>query len=284
MSPKTAARPWITGTALCWGSVPQADLMQLVDLAARHGFPEVSVRPSQFTQSSVDRERLVAQCRRLGVAVGVIDALMTHLPGSAGPDRAPTSWRRHMVGLEECLEAAVGLGARTLNIAHYLGDPSADRGAMAAAVHEVADRCATHGIGVSVEFIPGTGIPDLGAAADIVRRTDHPSVGILFDVWHFLRSGGTPGEVAALASGEIVEAQISDRVPPPPGEAYVPMTGRLAPGEGTAPLAELVREVRRNAPDAVLGVEVFTADAGDPDTTTAQLAAATRRLLSTVGS
>lgn len=57
------------------------------------------------------------------------------------------------------------------------------------------------------------------------------------------------------------------------------MTGRLAPGEGTAPIAEIVRSLGVVAPDVVLGVEVFTADIGDPEETVAHLSAATRMFL-----
>ncbi|MGR6581195.1 sugar phosphate isomerase/epimerase family protein [Rhodococcus qingshengii] len=269
----------IEGTALCWGCIPHADLIQLAELARRGGFPEITVHPSQYSIVKSADSRVRERLDDLGVTVGVIDALMTYLPGSARLDEVPPHWRKLMVDLDECLEAAEALHARTLNVAHFLGDPTVKRNALASAVRQVADRAAEVGVRVSLEFIPGTGIPDLGAALDIVRRADHPGVGILFDTWHFLRSGGTPTQLAEVTHEQVFEVQISDRVQPGRHDPYVPMTGRLAPGEGTAPIAEIVRALGVVAPDVVLGVEVFTADIGDPDETLAHLSAATRMFL-----
>jgi hypothetical protein len=69
----------------------------------------------------------------------------------------------------------------------------------------------------------------------------------MFDAWHFLRGGGGPRHIAPATSGQVFEAQISDRREPPPGP--------------------------------VLGVEVFTAEAGDVAATVAHLAEATRLFL-----
>jgi hypothetical protein len=38
----------LTGTGLCWGSAPSAELLELAAAAARHGFPEIAVTPGQY--------------------------------------------------------------------------------------------------------------------------------------------------------------------------------------------------------------------------------------------
>ncbi|WP_158506323.1 sugar phosphate isomerase/epimerase family protein [Tomitella biformata] len=262
------------GTALCWGCVPEAGLVELATLAARHGFPEISVRPAQYFRARREsgwREQLAGT----GVSIGVVDGLVGYLPGSDG---AAADAERH-ASLDGCLEATVDLGARTLNVAHYLGDPAVEEAVMAAEVREIADRAAQAGTRISMEFLPGTALPDLATALRIVERAGSPAAGVLFDTWHHLRGGGTGADLAGLEPGQILEAQISGRRTPAPGEVYAPMTGRLAPGDGDAPVAELVRALRAAEPDLVLGLEVFTAERGEMDRRVAHLAAATRKFL-----
>lgn len=266
-------------TALCWGCIPGTSLLQLAEAAARHGFSEIHVQPGQYLDAGMEDAALRARLDDLGVTVGVIDALMSGLPGLPDPDDVRPEWRHQFqIGLDDCLRAATALGARTLNVAHFLGKRT-DLDLMGEAVRKIAERAAEAGVRVTLEFIPETGFPDLETTLAIVERSGRSDVGIMFDTWHFLRSGGTSGQVEALQQQKIFEVQISGRRRPLPGEAYVPMTGRLAPGEGDEPIAEIARALRRADPDLVLAVEVFSAERGDPDATVAGLAQATRAFL-----
>lgn len=273
----------LAGTALCWGCVPELDLIALAESAARHGFPEIAVQPGQYFHARTDpdwRRRLGAT----GVRVGVVDALMGYLPGAPDPTRVPASLREsYSRSVEECLEAAVELGARTLNVAHFLGRTDVTVDEMATAVAALGALAENRGVRVCLEFIPDTGLPDLETTLQVVERVDSPSVGVLFDTWHHARAGGTPDAVTPRAAARVIEVQISGRRPPPETETYVPMSGRLAPGEGTAAVAEIVRRLHATSPDLVLGVEVFTTERGEPDTRVGRLAAATRTFLATTG-
>ena len=269
----TASREHLGGTALCWGCAPDAGLIELAEAASRHGFPEISVRPSQYLRARRDptwRERLEAT----GVTVGVVDALLGYLPGSPPPDRVDPARE-----LDGCLEAADELGARTLNVAHYRGDPVVDVDRMAESVRTLAAEVGRTGLRISLEFIPGTGLPDLATTLQVIEAADSPGTGVMFDTWHHLRAGGTSGEIALTPPGSIIEAQISGRRTPDPAEVYVPMAGRLPPGQGDAPVAPMIAALRGVAPDVVLGVEVFASENRDPDATVSRLARATSRFL-----
>ena len=121
------------------------------------------------------------------------------------------------------------------------------------------------------------------AALDIAARTRRPDVGVMFDTWHFLRGGGNPGDLGGIGPNLVFEAQISDRPENADQAPYVPMAGRLPPGEGEAPLVAIVQSLRRASPDLVLGVEVFTAENGGVDATVAHLAETTRTFLDRIG-
>lgn len=262
------------GTGLCWGCAPDAGLIELAEAASRHGFPEINVRPSQFLAARRDptwRERLEAT----GVTVGVVDALLGYLPGSPPPDGIDSARE-----LDVCLETADELGARTLNVAHYRGDPEVGVDQIADSVRALAYRVGRTGPRISLEFIPGTGLPDLATTLQVIEAADSPGTGVMVDTWHHLRAGGTTGEISLAPPNSIIEAQISGRRTPNPSEVYVPMADRLPPGEGDAPLARMVAALRGVAPDVVLGVEVFASENRGPDATVARLARATSRFLS----
>jgi sugar phosphate isomerase/epimerase len=268
---------------LCWGSAPNAELVELAAAAARHGFPEIAVTPGQYLRAGAPDADIRRRLAAWDVSVGVIDALMSPLPGAPRPADVRPEWREPFgYSVEDCMAAAAGLGARTLNMAHFLGTP-APLDDMAEAVRLVAAAAAERGLRVALEFIPGTGIPDLPTALDIATRTGRPDVGVMFDTWHFLRGSGSPRDLEGIGPSLVYEAQISDRPGHPDEAPYVPMAGRLPPGEGEAPLVAIVQALRRASPDLVLGVEVFTGENGEVDATVAHLAETTRAFLERIG-
>jgi sugar phosphate isomerase/epimerase len=112
---------------------------------------------------------------------------------------------------------------------------------------------------LTLEFLPESAIPDLAHALRLTRAIGADNLAILFDVWHFARTGGTLEALQALPEDAIGGLQISDRIAPPPGSAYAPMSGRLLPGEGELPLTTwLPALLRRQRRLTAIGVEVFS--------------------------
>jgi sugar phosphate isomerase/epimerase len=111
---------------------------------------------------------------------------------------------------------------------------------------------------LTLEFLPESAIPDLAAALRIVQAVAADNLAVMFDTWHFARSGGTVAQLAQVPGRLIGAVQISDRREPAPGTSYAPMSGRLLPGEGELPLIELLRVLMARAAPATVGVEVFS--------------------------
>jgi hypothetical protein len=80
---------------------------------------------------------------------------------------------------------------------------------------------------------------------------------VVVDALHFSRSGGVPAHVRAVDRSMFRYAQICDAAPamPPPhdtaGLIREARTGRLLPGEGGLPLAELVAALPDGLPLAI---------------------------------
>jgi len=282
MPSSNAAAPLPVG--LCWGNAWNATLPELIDTAGKHGFGTLAITPPAYRRWR-ERGGTEAQLRDMlaaaGTRVAVIDPLMRGLPGMPAPEEVPEHFRDGFHHDEAyCYEVAIASGAHIINIAHFLGKVT-PLPELAEAFGRIAERAARHGLAVSLEFIPDTGMPDLLTAKALVEMVKLPNLGIMLDTWHLLRSGGTVEQIRSLAPGAIIAAQLSDRTPPPPGTAYVAMQGRSLPGEGQAPLADILNAVFANNPHISVELEVFNAElrAMTADQSGERSASATRKWL-----
>jgi sugar phosphate isomerase/epimerase len=162
-----------------------------------------------------------------------------------------------MASEEDGYRAAEMLDCPVVNVAHFTGKP-VPLDEMSQALAAVCERSSKRGFEVTLEFIPGTGLPDLVTALKIREMVGAPNCSIMLDPWHLARSGGTLEQVQAAPPGSIGGLQLCDRTPPPPGQPYVPMSGRDLPGEGKLPLTEIVQAAMRNRPGVTAEVEVFS--------------------------
>lgn len=108
---------------------------------------------------------------------------------------------------------------------------------------------------VTLEFIPGTAVGDLAAAAAAARHVGRPEFGVLVDTMHLVRSGSTAADVAALPVGVVTYAQLCDcpRVSPYASYAEEAKYERLPPGEGEFPLADILQALPAGL---VIGLEI----------------------------
>ena len=97
----------------------------------------------------------------------------------------------------------------------------------------------------------------LAHAASIVAKAKRANASVLIDALHFSRSGGLPAHVKQVDPALLRYAQICDasaEIPAPtdtPALIREARTGRLLPGEGALPLAELVAALPAGAPLAI---------------------------------
>jgi sugar phosphate isomerase/epimerase len=249
---------------LWWGTVEGASLLELIDAAGAHGYAQISVSPVLYFGAREEGHTDLALRHRLadaGVRVATIDPLIAGLPGSRPPELVPRRFRATFeYGVNQCFAAAAALEAPALNIAHYLGDPTPVP-ELVDAIGAVARRGAVEGLAVLVEAIPEGGIPDLATAAEIVEAIDEPHVQLMFDTWHWWRTGASIDVVAGLTPGRIRTVQTSDAPLPTRGSGIAPPSpDRLQPGEGVIPIVELLRLAIANNPAVEIGPEVFDRD------------------------
>jgi sugar phosphate isomerase/epimerase len=160
----------------------------------------------------------------------------------------------HPVGIPEgFLEVSARLGARHVLV--MSAEPEETR--TIERFSELCERAAAYGLNVGLEFAIYTGVHTLAHAVHVVRRSRRSNASVLIDALHFSRSGGVPSDIAVVDPALLPYAQICDASADMPAPGDTPAlirearTGRLLPGEGVLPLAELVAALPATAALAV---------------------------------
>lgn len=163
------------------------------------------------------------------------------------------------------VDAAIAIGARNVLAASRMPLTPAviDRfGAL-------CDRAAQGGVTVVMEFLPIFAVRSLGDAVAIIRGAARPNSGVLVDTLHLARSGGTLADLLAVETGMFPYLQLADAPADPPpdgikGLLWEALHGRLLPGSGSLPLAEVLQAVPEVAVSVELRSERLRADYPDP--------------------
>jgi len=224
---------------------------ELVTVAAEAGFRTVGIRLTATPSVGVppydvlhDGPVLRETLRRLAdTGVAVLDTEFLRFE----PDQP--------VGVPDgFLEVSARLGARYVLVMSAEPDEARTLDRLCA----LCEQAATYGLQVCLEFAIYTGVRTLAHAAEFVARSKRTNLSILIDALHFSRSGGLPSHVAQADPALFRYAQICDASPemPAPDDTSSLIrearTGRLLPGEGVLPLAELVAAL---PPDVPLAIE-----------------------------
>jgi sugar phosphate isomerase/epimerase len=231
-------------------SMRRANLVELAEAAAGAGYRYITTTTWLFEAAPLSGPALRRRIEDTGVEVSMIDGLTTALPGAppAGPERR---------SFEECVQIAHAVGATCINLVHIGGVPT-PIAELGDAFGDVCRRAAAEGLRLVIEFLPGTGIADFQTGLAVVRHAGQANGAVLFDSWHFARSGGKLEEIDADAAKWIGALQLSDRTPDQDLVPYVPMTGRKIPGRGALPLARMIAPVLAAHPELPVGVEILS--------------------------
>jgi sugar phosphate isomerase/epimerase len=158
------------------------------------------------------------------------------------------------------LELGARLGARVVVAFHFHG---AEADAAPDVLAHLAEVTAEYGLGVNLEPVAMGQTRTLAQARDLIRASG-ADVGILFDTWHLVRSGGGVAQIREIEPELIRYVQVNDGLSWIPEEQMVPesLRERLYPGEGAFPLIELLKAVPRDVPWAIETPSLRRAKAG----------------------
>ena len=263
---------------LCSGTLGKASLAEKCAAAVAGGFRALTLWPDDVARAR-SAGLGFAHVKRLlsdhGLVVADLDPLLRWLPGETIPPGIAAATEPEFYAIAEAL------GARSLNVAQGFGTHvELDRAAEALA--GVCDRAREHGLLVTLEYLPWSGIPDAATALAIVERTGRANATLMIDTWHTFRGPTDDAQLRALPGARVGSVQLND-APAAPSENLVAetMQARLLPGEGAIPLVRWLRILDAIGSRAPLGVEVFskTLDALPPVEVGRRCGAAARAVL-----
>jgi sugar phosphate isomerase/epimerase len=241
------------------GSMPATPYRDLVAAAAGAGFDALSIWPLMYrraqSREGLDPATMRAIADDAGVRITDLDPCGDWLP--AGPDAPTEPIFRADWGRRQFFEAAAVLGADTLVAVHLTGG-SVDRAFATDAFGTLCDDAAAHGLRVALEFMPFSGLPDLAAGWAVVEGAGRSNGGLVFDVCHFVRSGGGADLLRSIPADRIFSIQLAD------GPAVAPadlvdeaMFHRAPPGEGEMGVAAILAGLAEHGVRARVGPELY---------------------------
>lgn len=128
----------------------------------------------------------------------------------------------------------------------------------AADFHELGERAARRGLRVGYEALAwGRTISDHRDAWEIVRRADHPNIGLVLDSFHTLARGIDVETIRAIPADKIFIVQLADAPAVPMDLLYWSRHFRNMPGEGDLPVKAFMRAVAATGYDGYLSLEIF---------------------------
>ena len=104
----------------------------------------------------------------------------------------------------------------------------------------------------------------LGEAAFVAIECGHPQACILADVYHLHKGGSGFTGLNQLGAASMHVFHMND-YPASPPRADITDAHRVYPGDGVAPLATLLRDLRKLGFNGVLSLELFNRDYWKPD-------------------
>ena len=127
-------------------------------------------------------------------------------------------------------------------------------------LREAAEIARPHNVTLMVEHTRlSTLIGTLRTALEVVRNVDHPNLRVMLDTFHFWSGMSKLEDLELLREGELHHLHFEDVPAEPPVEVFE-QRHRAFPGEGIAPLAQILEVLVRKGYSGPASLEMF-----DPD-------------------
>jgi sugar phosphate isomerase/epimerase len=254
-----------------------ADLERMVNASADAGFRGVALWTMYVSQVGAEGLDVKGIARLLddhGLQVRVVEAVTAWPFG----DRKAIDAEARPV-----FELASELGAEEVLAVAYTDDPI-DPDVASRGFAYTCDLAARDGLGIALEFLPWTSVPDLRTAWNVVSTAGRDNGGLVIDSWHWQRAPGgpDPATLRSIPASRIHLLQLNDAPRDPDGEMMdETMNRRLLPGEGEIDLRGLLDTLDEMGAEPIVAPEVFNPSIGalGPDEAARRIGDATRRVL-----
>ncbi len=247
------------------GNVRSLGLRERIAVAHRLGCSKMSLSPNTLAEWEVQGLTLDAVLDLCGeVKLAHLDPLVRWTRGYRNENLSEQLREFSTTSRSEFFECAEGLGVESITLPAIVNAQDTSLEEMAEDFADVCDQADSLGIRCDLEFLPyWSGVPDMETAISVVELAGRPNGSVLFDVYHFMRAGGSPADILSVSGSLISAVQISDGLAElPPGADAVDdmLNARRLPGKGSFPLAEIIANLDEIGAGKVIGLEVFSTE------------------------
>jgi sugar phosphate isomerase/epimerase len=223
--------------------------LEKLEPVADAGFQGMSLSVKEYvgmTSAGMSDRDIGAALRASGLFIAEVSTASRWLSGESNEEEE--------IGIHVVARfGAEGLNCTPMN-APYRGMDEA-----VAAFGAICDRAGRKGVRCHIEFVPWTEPHDLRTAWEIVRRADRPNGGLMFDNWHFFRSGSSLADLRSVDPAKIFAVQLSDAPAVSAyDDMYVETFNRLLPGHGASDVVGCIRVLDEIGVDVPYGGEVIS--------------------------
>ena len=229
------------------------DLAEKLQAIAAAGFSGVEIFESDFLTFGATAREVGAMARDLGLEITLFQPFRD-FEGMPEPMRS-----RAFERARRKFEVMNELGTDLMLVCSSVS-PAALGGIDRAAAdfRALGDLAAGAGVRVGYEALAwGRHVNDHRDAWEIVRRADHPSIGLILDSFHTLARKINPDTIRSIPGDRIFIVQLADAPRIDMDLLYWSRHFRNMPGEGDLPVVAFMRAVAATGYDGPLSLEVF---------------------------
>lgn len=220
---------------------------------AAAGFDAVEIFENDFTCFDGSARDVARMCDDLGLRICALQPFRD-FEGMPEPQRKQ-AFRR----AEKKFDLMAELGTDLLLVCSNVS-PMALGGIDRAAddLRELGERAGARGLRIGFEALAwGRYVNDYRDAWEIVRRANHPAIGIILDSFHTLAPGFPVSQIAAIPADRIFLVQLADAPQLDLDVLSWSRHFRCFPGQGNLPVGEFMQAVDATGYKGPLSLEIF---------------------------
>ncbi|WP_431025091.1 bifunctional sugar phosphate isomerase/epimerase/4-hydroxyphenylpyruvate dioxygenase family protein [Halomonas sp. H5] len=230
------------------------DLRTKLEAIARAGFDGVEIFENDLLSFDGSPEEVRSLCERLGLAIVAFQPFRD-FEAMPEPQRS-----RNLQRAERKFDLMEQLGTDFLLVCSNVSPQAVgDMERAVADLRELAERAAKRNIRVGFEALAwGRHISDYRDAWEVVRRVDHPNLGVVLDSFHILSRGHDLSAIGKIPREKIFFVQVADAPLLDMDILQWSRHFRCFPGQGRLPLAAFMAELAKSGYDGPLSLEIFS--------------------------
>jgi 4-hydroxyphenylpyruvate dioxygenase len=229
------------------------DLPEKLEAISAAGFDGVEIFENDFLTFDASPSQIGKMVRDAGLEILLFQPFRD-FEGMPEPQRA-----RAFDRAERKFDVMQELGAELMLVCSNVSSIALGGIERAAAdFNALGDRAAKRGLRVGYEALAwGRHIHDHRDAWEIVRRADHPNIGLILDSFHTLARKIDVDSIRAIPGDRIFFVQLADAPMIDMDILYWSRHFRNMPGEGDLPVLDFMRAVAASGYDGPLSLEIF---------------------------